>query len=134
MTARHGAYVPRLPIPGRGGTAPVTAETGVCKGCSIERGLVADGTVRDHLLPLDMRVPGIAELCPGGGVLPEFGQLRTPEPKPVVKVAVEKPQKRGDCRICGRNTQLKADGRLSRHLDSSRVECDGAGRLPARSL
>lgn len=133
MTEKKGAYVPRRPAAPIVATPVPSGTTGLCKGCSTTRGLTANGTVRDHMLPLELRVAGVAEPCPGGGILPEDGQLRTPEPPPVVKVAIEKPQRRGDCRICGRNTQLKADGRLSRHLDSARVECDGAGRLPARS-
>lgn len=106
--------------------------TGVCRGCGMTKTLRADGRIRAHLAPLGQRRAGVAEPCPGGGYPPEGGQVIVPPPPPVVKVPIEKPQTRGNCRICGRNTQLRSDGRLTRHLDSARVECDGAGRLPAR--
>lgn len=112
---------------------PTSIALGVCKGCSTTRTLRGDGMVRDHILPLELRLAGQAEPCPGGGLLPEGGQAVPPAPPVVVKVTVEKPSNRGDCRICGRSTALRGDGRLMRHLDSGRTECDGAGRLPARS-
>lgn len=115
-------------------TAPEVLETGVCRGCGAEKRLRSDGKVRDHLPPLDQRRAGDSTPCAGGGLAAEGETARPPAPPVIVKVPVERATARGQCRICGRLKPVAADGRLRSHLDADRLACDGAGKLPQRTV
>lgn len=116
-------------------TALSTWVTGPCSGCGRHKRLHPDGTIWEHLPPVVERNLPEGEYplpCVGSGLPPAGQQATPPEPPQIVKVPAERITNRGACRICGRSTQLRADGRLAKHLDGYRLLCDGAGRLPAR--
>jgi hypothetical protein len=130
-------------------TTIARARTGVCRGCFAEKMLMADGTIGQHLLPLELRfAPTDHDPCPGVYLPPRAEETVPLDVEPAelptapVALAVEEPAKPpvlatiSVCVVCGRSgVRRTSDGRLADHRLPAepgvrRMHCDGGGRFP----